>query len=140
MNDAQKKIDLNNLVKILNRQFSGVDLPIKFSLFKSNPQKISLEISRTDITSNMVFLSPLDAFGNFTGVSIFTNDLMEVLAQINLFKDFENVAVVDLSLVNKTYLPKIMSMPKSEIRKKFSKSIETRIWTETMIEKIKILS
>ena len=109
-------------------------------LIKSNPQKISLEISRTDITSNMVFLSPLDAFGNFTGVSIFTNDLMEVLAQINLFKDFENVAVVDLSLVNKTYLPKIMSMPKSEIRKKFSKSIETRIWTETMIEKIKILS
>ena len=126
----KKQPDLKIVVRLMNRQFSGLSLPIRFELDLSTPTQIKVSIARLD---NEKVHQCADSFGSGSPVDYrrqFEEGINKGLVGLDFFKDFPTVSFVDLSSVEEQVLPKVMLLPKSVIRKKFSKTIDSRSWMQ----------
>ena len=124
----KKQPDLKNVVRLMNRQFSGLSLPIRFELDLSTMTRVKVSIARVDIDK---VHQCAESFGYESLEDYrrqFEEDINRGLVGLDFFKDFPTVSFVDLSSVEEQALPKIMLLPKSVIRKKFSKTIDSRSW------------
>ena len=94
------------------------------------PTQIKVSIARVD---NEKVHQCADSFGSGSPVDYrrqFEEGINKGLVGLDFFKDFPTVSFVDLSSVEEQALPKVMLLPKSVIRKKFSKTIDSRSWMQ----------
>jgi hypothetical protein len=131
---VDKKPDIKNVVRVLNRQFSGLSLPIEFALDMSAPDSISVTITRVDVAKTHLCVDILGTGTLENKQRNFAKRINEGLAELAFFLDFASVSFVDLASVDERLLPKIMSMPKSDIKKRFSRTIDSNLWIQELFK------
>lgn len=136
MIEVDKKPDIKNVVRVLNRQFSGLSLPIEFALDMSASDLISVIITRVDVAKTHLCVDILGTGTLENKQRNFAKRINEGLAELAFFLDFANVSFVDLASVDEHLLPKIMSMPKSDIRKRFSRTIDSNLWIQELFKEL----
>jgi len=136
VSQANKQPDIKNVVRLMNRQFSGLSLPFRFELDLSTPTRVKVSIARVDLdkvhrcAEFFGYESPADYRRQFE------EEINRGLVELGFFKDFPKVSFVDLASVEEHALPKIMSLPKSVIRKKFSKTIDSNSWLQSVFRSL----
>ena len=94
MSEVNNQPDFKNVVRLMNRQFSGLSLPIRFELDLSTPTQIKVSIARLD---NEKVHQCADSFGSGSPADYgrqFEEDINKGLVALDFFKDFPSLFIL----------------------------------------------